>query len=403
MEVTVLGGGVSGVTTGLLLAVLGHRPTILTRRRADLAQGEHHPSFASLYPAASVIPHAIRVDDVVQHMEDTQALFEVVRQHGTCGVRQQMHYELFESPTPTPDYAPAMHGFRRLPDDGSGEPGAPRRPGAEGLFGWFFRTYFVETPTYLRRLYALFEQAGGRVEERRLQRENLPDLPGDALVNCLGAGAIDLFDDPRPVAYLRGCLVHADVPDLAVHPDAREVCSYNYDPAPSVYARADGSPGGLYVYPRTDTWVIGGSKRAGTLDASGSWQGPPIAGPTCSIDGLDVPRPVVTVNAEILEALYGVDIRKQSLRSTYGIRFARDLDGDGVRLAAHPDGPGGRPVVHNYGHGGAGVTLSWSCALRVARLLPDAPGPPTDMSSASPADATLLAHLARRARRLGVE
>ena len=149
--------------------------------------------------------------------------------------------------------------------------------------------------------------------------------------------------------------------------------------------------------------MIGGSKRTGTLDASGSWQGAPIAGPTCSIDGLDVPRPVVTVNAEILEALYGVDIRKQSLRSTYGIRFARDLDGEGVRLAADPDGPGGRPVVHNYGHGGAGVTLSWSCALRVARLLPGEHGPPPDLLSASPTDTVLLQHLARMAHRLGVD
>jgi hypothetical protein len=52
-----------------------------------------------------------------------------------------------------------------------------------------------------------------------------------------------------------------------------------------------------------------------------------------------------------------------------GYRPVRDPDGDGVRLELAQEA--GRSVVHNYGHGGAGITLSWGCVLRVARILDD--------------------------------
>jgi D-amino-acid oxidase len=409
----VLGGGVSGITTGLLLALLGHRPTLYTEHRADEAIGDHRPRFASLYPAASVIPHAVTVDDVVSHLDDSQSFFEVLRQSGTCGVRQQVHYELFEQPEPAPDYAPALRDFALLPEDGSGEPGAPRRPDASAVFGWRFRTYFAETPTYLRRLVALFRAAGGTIVRRRLTPESIQALDAPVLVNCLGAAAPELFSDDRPSALIRGVLVHVSPPGPARSPHHREIVSYNYAPSPSVYPRADGSAGGLYTYPRTDRWILGGSKQRGTLDADGIWHGEPVAAPTTAIDGVDVPEPVVRVNAELLDSLYEVDVTSQPMTATFGYRFARDLEGDGVRLdVVERDG---RLVAHNYGHGGAGVTLSWGSAVRVARRLrnrgvpmkadPGARAAPSEASDANRSDANrsddaLLRALAMHAQSL---
>ena len=405
MDVTILGGGISGITTGLLLRALGHAPTIVTHRRADRSYAEPDPLFASLYPAASVIPHAVQVDDVVRRMRETQLFFEILRQHGTFGIRQQRHYEVFESPPPAPAYAPAMHDFQWLPDDGSGAPGVPRRSDAKGVYGWTFRAYFAETPTYLTRLYDLFDAAGGQVRSGvQITRDTLPSLPGQALVNCLGAGSRFLFPDPAPHSFLQGYLVYATPNRPAVDRRHREVCSYNYHPPASVYHRPDGSPAGVYAYPRTDTWVIGGTKRPGEVE-DGTWRGPPVSGPTVNIDGHAIPQPVVEVNADLLHSLFDVDIRQADLRATEGVRFARDLNGGGVRLEA--DTCDGRLLIHNYGHGGAGVTLSWSTALQVARSL-TARGENTTSGSAPPAAAShnappVLSALARTARSLGLD
>jgi hypothetical protein len=80
-----------------------------------------------------------------------------------------------------------------------------------------------------------------------------------------------------------------------------------------------------------------------------------------------VPEPVLTINRDLIANLTGADIADQPMRATFGHRFARDLEGAGVRLDVSAEA--GRPVAHNYGHGGAGVTLSWSCAVMVARRL----------------------------------
>jgi glycine/D-amino acid oxidase-like deaminating enzyme len=393
-SVGILGGGVNGVTTGLLLQLLGYGTCIYTRRRADAARGEPVPAFASLYPAASIIPHAVTVDDPARHLALAQSFFEILRQSGSCGVRLQRHFELFERPTPTPPYADATHDFERLPEDGTAADGIPRRPGADAVFGWRFRCYFAETPTYLARLFALYETAGGQIETRDLSREDLKTLPEDAFVNALGAGGPSLFADDRPRSFLRGTLVHVAPPGPLLHHG--EVVSYNYAPSFAAYPTAHDEPGGLYVYPRTDTWLLGGSKRPGSLDEAGRWTGEPLACETTSIGGQDVPAPIVRENAAILNRLLGVDITQQSMRATVGYRFARDLQGDGVRLdtSAVDD----RLVVHNYGHGGAGVTLSWSCAVEVARHLQrhDLHGG-TPLSLSGP-DISLLRMLQARAR-----
>ena len=197
--------------------------------------------------------------------------------------------------------------------------------------------------------------------ERRITRDGLDDLTEDVIVNAAGLGALELFDDPAPTSVIRGCLVHVAPPTTLSRP-----VSYNYTPGPAVYQNAQGEAVDVYFYPRADAWILGGSRRLGTW-ADGAWSGAPIVGPTVDIGGQAVPEPVLTVNRALIQQRTGADIAAQPMRATFGYRFARDLDGDGVRLGVSEER--GRPVAHNYGHGGAGVTLSWSCAITLARRL----------------------------------
>lgn len=358
-DASILGGGIIGITTGLLLQVQGYRTRIYTARRTDDRSADA-PEIASYYAAASAIPHSVVIDDLEAHTRRSQRFFEALHRAGTCGVRCQRHYEVFETSPERPAYAQAMKNFHRLPSEGALPEDVPRRPGAEALYGWSFDVFLAEMPIYLPRLYALYEAAGGTIVERHLRRQDLPHLPGEALVNCTGLGTVELFEDPRPFEVLRGLLVYLDRPvEVEPHPGI----SYNYTPLPEVYRTARGGAGDVYFYPRRDAWVLGGTRQRSGLPVGEMWAGETPVGPTLSIDGYRVPKPVVALNRALLLGLTGVDIAPFSKRAEAGYRFVRDP----VRLEVSEEE--GRVVVHNYGHGGAGVALSWSSAAEVVRLL----------------------------------
>ena len=77
---------------------------------------------------------------------------------------------------------------------------------------------------------------------------------------------------------------------------------------------------------------------------------------------VEVPEPVFSLNREIIQRLTGFSVEADTLKAHVGYRHRRTP----VRLESEERD--GRLVIHNYGHGGAGVTLSWSCALKAARM-----------------------------------
>jgi hypothetical protein len=126
-------------------------------------------------------------------------------------------------------------------------------------------------------------------------------------------------------------------------------------------------PSDVYFYPIGDKWIWGGSRQEGILNKKGCWEGLEYY-QTTKIDNIDIPKPIIELNKEILNHSFGFDIQStEDIRAFIGYRYSRKHTKHGLRIEAEERY--GKNIIHNYGHGGAGVTLSWGCALKVLHLI----------------------------------
>jgi len=364
-RVCIIGGGVSGITTGLTLQLLGIDSTIYAEHLVE-EQTPDDPRFASLYPAASIIPHSVQSGKFEDLFPVSQRVFEkLYAQQSTTGVFKHRHYELFEQrDTPPPSYAGHLMNYRTITS--ADEKRVPHRPETDALSGWGFDCFFTEWPTYIRELYRWYQDSGGQIIRKKVKAGDFREFNSDIVVNCTGIWSPDLFEDSEPRRVSRGHLIHIrDAP--MIQDTDRAIPSYNYTAGSSVYADPEGNAADVYFYPRTNGWIIGGSRQPGVVDTSGDWTGKQNSD-TIPIGGLQVPRQIYSINREIIQETYGIDLSEFSdLSAKAGYRYVRTQEGQGLRLEKTVEH--GKTVIHNYGHGGAGVTLSWGCALYVAQII----------------------------------
>ena len=190
------------------------------------------------------------------------------------------------------------------------------------VFGWQFRAPVIEMPLYRPGVRSRGETLGGTFRQSVV--EDLSEVPGEMVVNCVGVGARELCqdDEGRPA---RGQVIFLDQDPGIGH----------FDQQPETLT---------YTIPRSDVTVLGGTAQVD------DW-------------GMDIRPEENDLILDKVEALWPELDRSKIIGGAVGLRPSRSE----VRLEV--ESIDGRKVIHNYGHGGAGVTLSWGCAEEVAELV----------------------------------
>ncbi|WP_431775458.1 FAD-dependent oxidoreductase [Streptomyces cucumeris] len=309
-RVVVVGAGVTGLTTAVVLAESGVSVHVIA---------EQVPGVTSLAAGAMWGPYLVEPKDKVdQWGQRSLEIFRELAQDPATGVRLTRGIEASRTAETPPDWATTLPGFRPC------EP-TELPPGCTA--GYRFTVPLVDMPTYLDYLLRRLHVAGGTVERRRLA--SLADAgPAHVIVNCTGLGARELVPDPelRPI---RGQHV------VVTNPGLTEFFSEDTGLSPDL----------LCFYPHGDTVVLGGT----AIDGEGGLTADDDAAAGIIARCAEVePR---LAEARVLEHRIGA----RPTRATVRVETERQEDGT--------------EVVHNYGHGGAGVTLSWGCAEEIRELL----------------------------------
>lgn len=360
-KIAIIGAGVSGLTTAFILNNKGWDVTIFSKD--DPRTAVLHPEFASLYPAASIIPHSVYSDELLDLFKVSNTYFNSLWEQKFPGVSINEHFEVFAFDQALPDYAKLLKNLQIWDNFNHGF--HPEHPEYAIKSGWKFSGFFADWGIYFPELIDRTLDQGVHFQKKELQSEDLSALPFDHIINCSEIGSVKLFGDKNDLIYRGHILYIKDAPQL-FNPQNDSV-SYNFSPDLTTYQSTSGTLQDVYCYPRSDGWVLGGSRQEGRIDESGNWHGEIVQEPSMVIDGLNVPAQILEIHSKIIHHSFGIDIRTlQAPKAKVGYRYIRKKE-NGLRLEAEEFDD--KLVIHNYGHGGAGVTLSWGCALKVSELL----------------------------------
>lgn len=311
MKAGIIGGGIIGLTTGVVLAEAGYDVSVLTRE----------PIEETTSYAAAAICYPVSVEDsdrVNRWFARTNTVLAELARDQISGVSPiNWHKYSLEEQCPPLSWMDYV-------SDGVARPLLARECPEPFRSGVFARLYLMHVDHYCAYLKARFCEAGGAYEIRNVER--VEDVVGvaDVLINETGVYAREFCDDDD-VYPARGQVVVVKNPGVEDH-----LSSF-------------GSKN--YIYPRGEQCVVGGS-----FDEH-EWDRAPDEALTREILDWAAGFDAKFADTEILDVRVGLRPMRPN------VRLEKEMLKDGA------------PLIHNYGHGGAGYTLSWGCAFDVLEIV----------------------------------
>jgi D-amino-acid oxidase len=307
---TIIGSGVNGLTTAIVLQEAGWDVAIWTA-----APPQHTTSIVA---AAIWYPYKAYPEQAVLRWGTTAfTIFAELAAEPGSGVIMRDGVEIWLHPVANPWWRSAVPGFGRCV-------AADLPPGYQD--GYAFRVPVIDMPIYLGYLLKRFVSAGGTIETRQLRSLDEALANGTVVINCAGLAARELIGDTSLVP-IRGQVVWVTNPGIE---------RFMLDESDSEKS--------TYIVPRLNDCVLGGTADEGAWDTTPD---PAVAE--------DILRRCTALEPQLSQA--------HIIGHRVGLRPARPA----IRLERETR-PDGSTYIHNYGHGGAGVTLSWGCAYEVAQL-----------------------------------
>ncbi len=315
--VTVLGCGVSGLTTAICLQRAGYEVEIVTR--------ELSPFTTSDKAAAIWFPFAAGpADKVEQWSRDTYLEFEKLSKNPDSGVYLVELFLLAE------DVNELEPGWSLSLPSSSWRVAEPAELPAGYETAFAIKIPLIETPIYLPFLVSRFQESGGTIHMRTVTcLEGLRE-PGRLVVNCAGLEARTLTVDAE-LYPIKGNIITGKI--------------QGDEPWLRCLVDDAGENRLAYVLPRKRTGdiILGGT----AMEHDDS----PEFGPS-EVSGIYerclklIPElkdlPVISMDAGLRPG------RKE-------IRLGWDAELKGL--------------IHNYGHGGSGFTVAWGCGRAVLELI----------------------------------